>query len=79
MSAIIADRDGFNGRRTGAANLILYSLFNSWNSGQYFHDITGPQFPNNNGLFPTTPNYDMATGIGSPIMAPIITGRPYDQ
>jgi kumamolisin len=77
MAAIIADRDGFNGRRTGAANLTLYSLFNSWNSGEYFHDITGiRQFPNNNGLFPTTPNYDMATGIGSPIMAPIITGRP---
>ena len=78
MAAIIADRDGFNGRRTGVANLLLYSLFNSWNSDQYFHDITGiRQSPNNNGLFPTTPNYDMATGIGSPIMASIITSRPF--
>jgi subtilase family serine protease len=77
MAAIIADRDGFNGRRTGSANLLLYSLFNSRNSNQFFHDITGfRQFPNNNGLFPTTPNFDLATGIGSPIMAPIITGRP---
>ncbi len=76
MAAIIADRDGFNGRRTGSANLLLYSLFNSWNSNQYFHDIVpSRQGPNNNGLFPTTRNYDMATGIGSPIMAPIITGR----
>ena len=76
MAAIIADRDGYNGRRTGSANLLLYSLFNNRNSNQYFHDITGfRQFPNNNGLFPTTPNFDLATGIGSPIMAPIITGR----
>jgi len=76
MAAIIADRDGFTGRRTGSANLLLYSEFNSWNSSQYFHDITGRhQFPDDNGLFPTTPNYDMATGIGSPIMSSIITGR----
>jgi subtilase family serine protease len=78
MSAIIADRDSYNGRRTGLADLLLYSLFNSRNSDQYFHDITGfNQSPNNNGLFPTTPNYDMATGIGSPIMASIITSRPF--
>ncbi len=78
MAAIIADRDGFNGRRTGLADQLLYSLFNSRDSGQYFHDITGfRQSPNNNGLFPTTPNYDMATGIGSPIMASIITSRPF--
>ena len=76
MAAIIADRDGFTGRRAGSANLLLYSLFNSRNSNQYFHDITGRhQFPDDNGLFPTTPNYDMATGIGSPIMSSIITGR----
>jgi kumamolisin len=76
MAAIIADRDGFNGRRTGPANVLLYSLFDSRNSSRYFHDITGfGQFENNNGLFPTTPFYDLATGIGSPIMAPIITGR----
>jgi hypothetical protein len=28
----------------------------------------------NNGLFPTTPGYDLATGIGTPIMAALITG-----
>jgi kumamolisin len=76
-AAIIADRDGFNGYRTGLANQLFYSLFNSRDYNEYFHDITGiRQFPNNNGLFPVTPNYDEATGIGTLIMAPIITGRP---
>ena len=33
----------------------------------YFHDITGiGQTTNNNGLFPITPGYDEATGIGTP-------------
>jgi subtilase family serine protease len=77
-AAVIADRDGFNGYRTGLANQVFYSLFNSRDPGAYFHDITGiRQFPNNNGLFPTTPGYDEATGIGSLIMAPIITGGWY--
>ena len=31
------------------------------------------QTTNNNGLFPTTPGYDLATGIGTPIMAALIT------
>ncbi len=77
MSAIIADRNSFTGRRTGNANQLLYALFNSRNPNLYFHDITsfGPG-PNNNGLFPSTPGYDLATGIGTAIMAPIITGRP---
>ena len=75
-AAIIADRDGFNGYRTGLANQLFYSLFNSRDYNEYFHDITGiRQFPNNNGLYPVTPNYDEATGIGTLIMAPIITGR----
>jgi subtilase family serine protease len=77
MSAIIADRDSYTGRRTGNANQLLYSLFNTRNPSQYFHDITGiHQFPTNNGLFPTTPGYDLSTGIGTAIMAPIITARP---
>jgi kumamolisin len=77
-AAVIADRDGYNDRRTGLADSVFYSLFNGRDPGQYFHDITGVhQFPNNNGLFPTTPSYDEATGIGSLIMAPIITGRAW--
>ncbi|HEY7778834.1 MAG TPA: hypothetical protein VIC85_01360, partial [Ktedonobacterales bacterium] len=47
----------------------LYRLFNHYSNpyGNYFHDITGANSTvNNNGFYPTTPNYDIATGIGSP-------------
>jgi kumamolisin len=78
MSAIIADRDGFTGRRTGNANQLLYALFNSRGPSRFFHDITPTrQGPNDNGLYPVTPGFDMATGIGTPIMSSIITGNPY--
>jgi kumamolisin len=77
-SGIAADLDGFTGAREGNLNPILYSLFNS-NAARYFHDITGigpnQALANSNGLFPTTPGYDEATGIGTPNMAAIITGR----
>jgi subtilase family serine protease len=75
-SAIIADRDGFWRGRVGNVNPLLYALYRSDYHG-YFNDITGfRQTTNNNGLFPTRPGYDMATGIGTPKMAPIITGIP---
>jgi subtilase family serine protease len=75
-SAIIADRDSFSHGRVGNANPLLYLLYNSDYHG-YFHDITGiGQSTNNNGLFPTTPGYDLATGIGSPKMDALITGVP---
>jgi kumamolisin len=72
-SAIIADRDSFQGFRSGNVNPLLYLLFNIA-PHFYFHDITGiHQTTNNNGLFPTTPGYDEATGIGTPIMSALIT------
>ena len=72
-SGIIADRDSYQGHRSGNINPWLYSLFNAA-PHVYFHDITGiGQTMNNNGLFPTTPGYDEATGIGTPIMANLIT------
>jgi subtilase family serine protease len=72
-SAIIADRDSFQGYRSGNINPLLYLLFNLAPS-VYFHDITGQgQTTNNNGLYPTTPGYDEATGIGTPKMAALIT------
>jgi subtilase family serine protease len=75
MSAIIADRDSFTDRRTGLANPLLYALFDSRASGRFFHDIVPTrEGPNDNGLYPATPGFDLATGIGSPIMASIITG-----
>ena len=73
-AALIGDRDGFFGHRTGNANPLLYQLFDT-GYGFYFHDITGfGQSTNNNGLFPVTPGYDMATGLGTPNMSAIIVG-----
>jgi subtilase family serine protease len=75
-SAIIADRVGFEHRRLGNANPLLYQLYNADYDG-FFNDITGfRQSTNNNGLFPTTRGFDMATGIGTPNMSAIITGVP---
>ena len=67
-SAIIGLWDSVHGKRFGNANYGLYQLFRSANSySKYFHDITGKnQTENNNGFYPTTENYDMATGIGTP-------------
>jgi kumamolisin len=72
-AAIIADRDSFQGARTGNINPLVYlALF--LEPHVYFHDITGiGQTTTNNGLFPTTPGYDEATGAGTPRMAAIIT------
>jgi len=81
-SGIIADRDSWQGRRTGNAAAFLYGLFNSQPSfyfhdmTTFFHDITGLyQIATNNGLDPETGGYDEATGIGTPIMSSIITAR----
>jgi subtilase family serine protease len=78
-SGIAADLDGYSGGRAGNLNPLLYSLLDGANPGRYFHDITGigpnQALADNNGLFPATPNYDEATGIGTPIMAALITGR----
>jgi subtilase family serine protease len=75
-SAIIADHDGLWRGRIGNANPLLYLLYNLDYHG-YFNDITGiGQTTNNNGLFPTTPGYDLATGIGTPKMGALITLVP---
>jgi kumamolisin len=75
-SALIADRDGFWHGRIGNVNPLLYFLYRTDYHG-YFNDITGfGQTTNNNGLFPTTPGYDLATGIGTPKMGAIISGIP---
>jgi len=72
-SGIAADRDSFQGHRSGNFNPLLYLLYNV-DPGRYFHDITGiGQATNNNGLFPTVPGYDLATGIGTPKLAALIT------
>jgi subtilase family serine protease len=75
--ALIADRDGFQHNRAGNINPEVYSILSSGQSSRFFNDITGigrlQQKATNNGLFPTRPNYDQATGIGSPKFAAIIT------
>jgi subtilase family serine protease len=71
-SGIAADRDSFQGHRSGNLNPLLYLLFNTA-PGLYFHDITGAGTPEtHNGFFPTTKGYDEATGIGTPNMAALI-------
>ena len=76
-AAVIADRDGFQGRRTGNINPLVYSWLRT-DPGKYLTDITGvgalQQAATNNGVYPTTPGYDEATGAGTPKMAAIITG-----
>lgn len=81
-SAIIADRDALWQGRVGNANPLLYLLYNLDDQG-FFHDITGSGpstggtiFPTNNGYFPATRGYDLATGIGTPKMGALITGFP---
>jgi hypothetical protein len=76
-AAVTADRDCYQGRRTGNINPLLYWWLIT-NPSKYFTDMTGQgplqQAATNNGLFPTTPGYDEATGIGSPKFAAVITG-----
>jgi kumamolisin len=72
-AAVIGDAIGFNGTRFGTATQTLYRLFRS-DYATYFHDITGVgQTENNNGHYPVTPNYDLATGIGTPDIGAIVT------
>jgi subtilase family serine protease len=75
-AAIIADRDSYQGKRSGNVNPWLYQLLRT-DPSRYFTDITG-QGPlqaaaTGNGIFPSTPGYDMATGVGTPKMAALIT------
>src|SRR5580704_6062440 len=76
-AALTADRDSYQGHRTGNINPLLYYWLRT-NPSEYFTDITGQgrlqRAATNNGLFPTTPGYDEATGIGTPKFAAIITG-----
>jgi subtilase family serine protease len=76
-ASITADRDSYFGHRSGNINPWLYHLLRT-DPRRYFNDVTGigrrQRAATSNGLFPTTPGYDMATGIGTPKMAALITG-----
>jgi kumamolisin len=75
-SAIAADLDSFTGHRTGNLNPLIYLLYNI-GPHRWFHDITGQgrlqSTATSNGKFPARPGYDLATGIGTPKMAALIT------
>jgi kumamolisin len=74
VSAIIADRDSYRGYRSGNISPTLYRLY-QFAPQFYFHDVTSAgHFATNNGLFPAVPGFDLATGIGTIKMAPLITG-----
>ena len=76
VSAVFADRVSYTGWRVGNANPLIYWLYNVDAHG-FFNDITGiGQSTNNNGLFPVTPGYDLATGVGTPKIGALVTGRP---
>lgn len=73
-AALITDRDAYQGFRTGNINPLVY-LAGALAPSLFFHDINGiGQTTNNNGLFPVTPGFDEATGVGSPRFDSIITG-----
>ena len=61
-AGITALIDHQNGGRQGLLNYYFYSFDSSAGYSSQFHDIT--LF--GNGFYPAAPNYDMATGIGSP-------------
>jgi subtilase family serine protease len=73
-SGVIALWDSAHNQRFGNAADGLYELFNSSNAySRSFHDITGVnQTENNNGYYPTTPYYDMTTGLGTPDIGGIV-------
>jgi subtilase family serine protease len=77
-SAIIGDRNGFHGRRTGNANVFFYSHY-LLTGYRDFHDVTPltgqGQSATNNGFYSTRPGFDLATGIGTPKIAKVIEGR----
>jgi len=75
VSAIIADRDSFQRHRSGNINPTLYRLYRIAPQ-RYFHDVTSAgHIATNNGLFPAVRGFDLATGIGTIRMTPLITGR----
>jgi kumamolisin len=80
--ALIADRDGYQGGRTGNINPLVYSLLSSRQYSKFFTDVNkdarssekGVVLGTNNGHFPTLPGYDEATGAGTPKFATLIEG-----
>jgi subtilase family serine protease len=77
-SSIVGLWDSVHRARIGNTNAALYTLFRTNNSyNLFFHGISGQnQTENNNGLYPVTPNYDLATGIGTPRISGFAQSNP---
>jgi subtilase family serine protease len=74
-AGVATDRASYLGHRIGNMNPLLYRLYRKA-PGKYFHDVIGKgRMTRNNGLFPAVRGYDLATGIGTPKLRAIITGR----
>jgi tripeptidyl-peptidase I len=75
--ALIADRDSYQGARSGNIGSLLYG-----DPGEFLTDIAAPGASTEsgytpattNGYFPTTAGYDEATGLGEPNFTAIIEG-----
>ena len=61
-AGIAALYDAHNHGRQGLFNYIVFQYDSTAGYAHQFHDMTGY----NNGYYPATPAYDMATGIGTP-------------
>ncbi len=68
-AALLADTISYHdGARIGEANVELYRLYRT-DPSRYFHDVLGVhKTDNSNGKYPVTAGYDLATGIGTPII-----------
>ena len=72
-AAVMADNVAAHGSRVGDPATLLYGLATSPGN---IHDITGvDQTDYTNGLYPTTPTYDLATGLGSPVIKALVAAH----
>jgi kumamolisin len=72
-AAIAIDRVSFSGNRVGNLNPWLYQAY-SGHANMFFHDVTANHhIAKNNGFYRAKHGYDLATGIGTPKMAALIT------
>ena len=71
-AAIAVLADNYNHQRLGFLNPLLYAFDGASNYSSVFHDIQ----QGNNGHYPTGPNYDMVTGMGTSDIYNLVTQVP---
>ena len=74
FGALFGDRDAYQGHRSGTPNLSMRSLTSSDPGCRFPRDLGVSDGSTNNGFYPVTPDYNEATGIGSPNFTGLITG-----